>query len=260
MGIVTVGNKADILAIVLVGIYKALCFGNFPRLMLGHSAEREKDSAELILRERIQNVALILCIIGRLAKNPATLFFVVFVDGVVTRYDVVKLQFLCSVHELIKLDISVAVNARVRRSAVAICVNESLDNLQFEIIGIIENIIRYTESVCNAPCVLNIVERTAGLFLFYPDILVIVKLHRYAYRFIALLSYQISSDGAVNSAAHGNHSLFHGSTLSAAALAAFAVASAFTAEYIRIKLKTVLGVIILECRLNSLTFNQYFRL
>ena len=58
--VIAVGNKADVLTVVLVSVDKTELFGNFTCLLLCHIAERKERFCKLFLCERIQHIALVL--------------------------------------------------------------------------------------------------------------------------------------------------------------------------------------------------------
>ena len=58
-GIVTVGDKADILAVCLVFHNKVMLCGDFPYLLFGVFSQRHQDVGKLLLSKVVQNVALV---------------------------------------------------------------------------------------------------------------------------------------------------------------------------------------------------------
>ena len=69
-GIVPVGHKADVLALVLLGIDKPLLGGHGPDLVLGQPAQGEQAVAELVLGQVIQHIALVLLRVEGLVQQP----------------------------------------------------------------------------------------------------------------------------------------------------------------------------------------------
>ena len=59
-GVIAVGNKADVLTVGLVGIDEPALISHTARFGLAHPAEREERVRKLVLRHRIEHVALIL--------------------------------------------------------------------------------------------------------------------------------------------------------------------------------------------------------
>ncbi len=73
-------------------------------------------------------------------------------------------------------------------------INKSGDYLLIKTVPEIKYIIGDRKPVANRSRVSDIVERTAGVGLFYADILVIVELHSYARAIISRVFYQKRSD------------------------------------------------------------------
>ena len=96
---------------------------------------------QLLLSEGIENIALILAVVNSLFQKIASAFLVIFSNCIMSRNNIIKAELLCFFQQLIKLDVAVTVDARIRRSAVAVSVNKALDNVASEIIGIVKNVI-----------------------------------------------------------------------------------------------------------------------
>ena len=64
--VIAAGDKADILAVLLPGVDKALLLGNLPGLLLGQLSEGEQGVDELMLIHACQKIGLILGGIQRL--------------------------------------------------------------------------------------------------------------------------------------------------------------------------------------------------
>ena len=73
-GIVAVRHKADILTVRLVRVVEALLLRDAARLALVHRAERQARVRQLILRERVEHVALVLALIERFFEQPPPVF------------------------------------------------------------------------------------------------------------------------------------------------------------------------------------------
>ena len=65
-GVVAVRYEANILAVRLVGIEKAVFFGDAAHIRFSQCTQREKCVRKLILSQRIQHIALILRFVQRL--------------------------------------------------------------------------------------------------------------------------------------------------------------------------------------------------
>ena len=64
--VISVGDEAYILAVMLFCVYKAVFLGYFANLGFAVFPEWKQRAAELVLSQRIQNVALILAFVKRL--------------------------------------------------------------------------------------------------------------------------------------------------------------------------------------------------
>jgi len=89
----SVGHKANVLAVRLVGIDEAAFFGNFPGMGLFIVAQRKLRVGELFLREVIQDIALVFFWIFGAEQFIAAIAFPY--AGVMTGDDGVAAQFLC---------------------------------------------------------------------------------------------------------------------------------------------------------------------
>ena len=58
-GVIPTGDKADVLAVVLAGIDKAVLLGNLPHLLLGQRAQRELNVGKLLLAETGEKIGLV---------------------------------------------------------------------------------------------------------------------------------------------------------------------------------------------------------
>src|SRR6266571_5286170 len=72
--VVAVGNEADLLAVWLVGDGKAKPSRVLAHLALDQAANRKHGTGELILRQREQEVRLVLVRIGAALQQPATVW------------------------------------------------------------------------------------------------------------------------------------------------------------------------------------------
>lgn len=111
---------------------------------------------QLLLRHRVEHVALILGRIERLFQNE---FPVLLLNPrIVPSRDMIAAEDLRPLIEPVKFHEPVAVDAGVRRPPGLIALGEAADDLVPEIVREIEHIIRHPEPVGHAPRVLHIVE------------------------------------------------------------------------------------------------------
>ena len=67
--VVAVGDEADVLAVVLAGVAEAGFGGDLPRVGLAEGAEGEFDAGELLLRQVVEDVALVLGLVEGLFED-----------------------------------------------------------------------------------------------------------------------------------------------------------------------------------------------
>ena len=205
--VVAVRHKADVLAVVLVRVDKALFFGDGARLLLCHFAERKNGFGELRLRERIEHIALVLaCIDGFFEQIPAACR-VIGDGGVMPRHHTVKAQLLRVAQKLFEFDIAVAVDAGIGRAAVFVGADKALDDRVFKAFGKIVDKKRNAETAAHAARVLGAVERAAGLFVRC-FLRTVKQTERHAGAVVAALQHQVCRHRAVHAAAHGDECFF----------------------------------------------------
>ena len=82
-GIVAVGHKADVLAVVFAGIDEMMLLGDGTHLGLVQGPQRQAHMSQLLLGEVVQHIALILALIQPLFEQPAAGVRVLFQPGIV---------------------------------------------------------------------------------------------------------------------------------------------------------------------------------
>ena len=111
--VVPVGHKADVLAVPLAGIDKAVLLGQGPGLVFGQPPQGQQQPGKLPLGQGVEHIALVLVLIQALFQQPAARGFIPFHPGVVACGHIGVADLLPPAHELLKLDIPVAVHAGV---------------------------------------------------------------------------------------------------------------------------------------------------
>ena len=205
--VVAVRHEADILAVRLVRVVKALLLCDAACLALVHRAERQACVRELLLCKRVEHVALVLALVERFFKEPAAVFL--FDARVVTGHDGVAAQNAGALVEPLELQIAVAVDAGVWRGAALVGGNEAVDDLPLEVIRKVEDIVGNAEAEGDRARILHVLERAAGLRALDADILVVKELHRRADALAALFLHQKCGDARVHTAAHCDQYLIH---------------------------------------------------
>ena len=154
--VVAVGDEADVLAVVLAGVAEAGFGGDLPRVGLAEGAEGEFDAGELLLRQVVEDVALVLGLVEGLFEDvllPCPLD-----AGVVAGGDIAAAQDIGALKELVEFQIAVAVDAGVGGDAVLVGVDEAVDDAGGEFVLEVENVKRKAQTAGNAPGVLRVVE------------------------------------------------------------------------------------------------------
>ncbi len=151
---VAVWDEADVLTVRLVRVVKALRLGDLPHLRFAERAERKARVRELRLRERIEDVALVLALVQRFFQKPAPVF--AFDAGVVAGHDRAAADQLRAFVKTLELQVAVAVDAGVRRRTALVGGNEAVDDLMSEVAGKVEYIVRNAEPLGHAARVLDV--------------------------------------------------------------------------------------------------------
>ena len=209
--VVAVGDEAYVLTVGLVGVDEPCLLRQSAYLRLFEAAEREQRMRELLLRERVQHVGLVLAPVGGTLQQISSALRVVFDYGVVSRRDVVVSELLRAPEHSVELDAAVALDTRIRRPPADVALREMLHDVLAEAVLEIENEVLETELPRNIARVEDVRKRTAGLALLYRlrNVLVTEHFQRHARDLVALVSKQHCRNGAVNSAAHADHNLTH---------------------------------------------------
>ncbi len=116
-GIVTVRHKADVLTVVLAGVDELVLFGNFPHLGLVQAAQRQPDVRQLLLRQVVEHIALILTFVQTLFEQEPAGGLVLLHPGIVTRDHILHAVGFGPVQQMAELHIFIAVDAGVRGAA-----------------------------------------------------------------------------------------------------------------------------------------------
>ena len=206
-GIIAVRYKADVLTVRLSRIGQHGFFRQTACLRLGQSAERKFYARELLLRHGIQKIRLILVVIRRSLEQNPLCGIIILNAGIVTGRNAPAADITGTAQQRIKLDVFVAVNARIRRQAALIAGNKPVNDLFMKNIAHIKDIMINTQTRAHAACVRDVIGRAARTRLF-ADIALIIQRHRHARHVIALLQQQHCTRRAVHAAAHGCENLF----------------------------------------------------
>ena len=211
--VVTVWNKADILAFGLLGVDEALLGGNPAHVaLLVQTRQRKNRARQTLLRKRIQKVTLVLFgVLAAMQLPGAVCRLACF--GVMARGDVVAAHVQRCIEQRAKLNVAVADNARIGRQPLLVGVHKELDHVAVEGLLQVEHMVGYPQALGDDLCIGDVavdfahtrggVGRGAG------------ETHGGADAFVALALEQIRGHAGIDAAAHGDeHALVvHGEVL-----------------------------------------------
>ena len=159
---------------------------------------------QLLLREIIQHIALVLTLVQALFQQPAAGFCVLLHPGVVAGDHILHAVFLRPVQQVAELHIFIAVDAGVGGTARLVDADEFFNNLRPEVGGKIQHLIRHIQRKGHLGGVLDILFRAAGLVAGLSQRFVVGEPHGDAGAVVACLLHQTGRHRAVHAAAHGN--------------------------------------------------------
>src|SRR3954453_4430829 len=161
--VVATGYEADLLALGLVGRHEAKVPRDRPDLRLGEIAQRKPRMLQLVLPENVEEVGLVLLGITRPQEARSTVRADV-APGVVPGRDRLALVEVAGPPEQRpELDVRVAVDARRRRLASEIRVEERLHDAGIELALEVHDVERDVELRRHSARVIGGVERAAAL-------------------------------------------------------------------------------------------------
>ena len=193
----------------LSGIDKAMLLCDHTYLILSESSKRKLHMSQLLLRQHIKHVRLILRIIYRFFQNVTVSVRIIFYPCIMTCHNIVVADLLHTVKQLVKFQIAVTVNTRIRCAAVFISFHETIHYLCVEIRCKIKYIIWHIHLIGYASGILHIIQGTAALFPMNADILIIIKFHGCSDTLVTGFLCKKSCHGTVHSTAHCYDCFFH---------------------------------------------------
>ena len=200
--VVTVGNEADVLAVVLVRVHKSKFIRQRADFILAlELPERVYRVRKLLLRHGVENVALILGEVPCLFQHPSAVFRKELRAGVVTGNDVFAAEGASALIQQLELHVAVAVDAGIRGLAVLVGADEPPDNVPLELVHEVENVELHAHRIGGVSRVLGVVGGAAGFF-GAGAVGAAAQLHCDAYAVVAPLNHERRRDRAVNSSAH----------------------------------------------------------
>ena len=203
-GIVAVGHKADVLAVVFAGIDEMMLLGDGTHLGLVQGPQRQAHMSQLLLGEVVQHIALILALIQPLFEQPAAGVRVLFHPGIVAGDYIFHAVGLRPVQQMVELHVFITINAGVWGAASLIHPDKLLDDLFPEVGGEVQHLVRDIQGKGHLGGVLDVLFRAAGVETGLPQHLVVGQAHGDAGAVVPVPLHQPSSHRAVHAAAHGN--------------------------------------------------------
>ena len=201
-GIIAVRNKAYILTVVLIGVLKTALRSDLPGRMLILIAQRELHVGQLLLGQNIENITLVFGRVHCFEQLIASALFVIAHSCIVTGHQYIAAQFFHLLVQMLKFELSVALDAGIGRAAVKVFVDEGLDHFLPEQVLIVHDMVGNPDLLCHAAGVLRILERTAGIHQIHSHNIVFIQPHCAAHTIISLARHHPGSNAAVHAAAH----------------------------------------------------------
>ena len=190
--VVAIANEADLLAVRLVGDGKTKSSRLLAHLGLDQAADRKDGTGELILRQREQEVRLVLARIGAALQQPPTVCRLLDPRIMACR-DLLGAKPERAIEQRRKLQIAVAMGAGQRRSSGGVLPNEVGDDAVAKLLLEVDDIVGKANNGRDAARVVEIVERTAPAPCLLAAALV-VQLHRQTNHVMTLLGEQRRGD------------------------------------------------------------------
>ena len=160
IGVGALADEADLLALRLLRHRQAEIARELPHLRLGQVAERELDEVELLLRQGVEDVALVLAGVDR-AEEPVRR--APLDPGVVTGRQAIGAEQLRAVDEVAELDVAVALQAGIRRPPGGVLVDEAVDDRLAELGFHIDGVERNADHVAGRAGVVHGRDAAAGV-------------------------------------------------------------------------------------------------
>ena len=212
LAVVAAGHEADLLALGLVGGGEPETARDLADLRLGQLAEREPGVLELVLAQAVEEVGLVLVLVPRPAQ-PRQPVRPDVPAGVVTGRDrLAVVEVPGPTEQRPELDVRVAVDARARRPAVEVRVEERLQDAGVELALEVHDVERDVQLRGDPARVVGGVERTAALLELRVAVGDVVQAHPDADHVVALLVQQRRRDRRVDPARHRDQDPAHART------------------------------------------------
>ena len=211
--IISVRDKADILAVMFIGINKFQNSGNFPHLCLPQFSQRKLRVRQLILCEGVQDIALILGGIHRLLQQPAACGFLSLNPRIMACHNIIVAVLMRKFHQLVELHVTITVDTRIGCPAFLVDADKLLNDLFIEVVHHIDDAIGNPYFLRHHGRIFHILRRTAGMRTLSVNFSVGKQAHGRTHALISLLMHDVGRNRAVNASAHGNQRCLSGTIL-----------------------------------------------
>ena len=202
-GIIAVRHKADVLAVPLAGVAKAVFQCQRAHLRFCQRAQREQRVRQLPLRHAVEHVALVLARVQPcLQQHPPI--------GAPDNACVMSRGHMGTAHELSpaqqrgKLDVFVAVDTGVGRFTRQISLHKAPDHIPFKSFCEIKGVVPDAQPSCHGARVLHILQRAAGARAVRRGIRTRIQAQRHTRTGPARLCQQQRRNRAVHTPAHSH--------------------------------------------------------
>ncbi len=118
-------------------------------LVLGQAADGEMCGSELFLRQREEEIRLVLVAVDRGAQHMTVEDL--FHAGVVTGGDLLRAQAFGVFPQRAELDLLVAAHTRIRRLAIGVGLDETVDHSTTKIVDLIDDVVTDASALCHRP-------------------------------------------------------------------------------------------------------------
>src|SRR5579859_7868671 len=199
-------NEADLLTVRLIGHGEMKIPRNCPSTILGHSAQGEKDAAEVMLLQRVQHVGLVLARIQCLLEYKLRAVLIVLDSCIVSCCNKIHTKLVCTAEKSVKAHELIAAHAWVWCTALQVLPCEIIHHGVRKLLPKIWNVVGNIQCGGHAARVVDRVDSAATLHGSgvlkhagpVPD------LHRDANDTVPRLGKQCRADRAVNATTHAN--------------------------------------------------------
>ena len=193
----SLGDEADILAFGLCGGSQPEFGGELAQFNLAVVADRKPQAGQVSLGEHVEHVGLILRAVDT-ALQPSSAALGADAN-VMARDQPVEAQPAGTVQQHVELDVPVAGNARVGRTALTVCIYVRLDHIALELGRVVEDEMVDAELLAHPAGIVHVGDGAAALVLGTAP-----QLQCDADHFVPLANAQGRGDRTVDAARHGN--------------------------------------------------------